>query len=97
MNLHRDVPTSLTPSDGNRCNHKPEFKAKLAMTVIQGELAMAEMIKEFGVHANRITEWKKQSLDGVADLFGSSISKTEESEVTIQELHAKIGQLTKRK
>ena len=77
-----------------RRNHKPEFKAKVAMTAIQGDLTMAEMIKKFDVHANQVTEWKKQLLGGAVDVFGSGVSKSEESEETIQELHAKIGQLT---
>jgi transposase-like protein len=77
-----------------RRNHKPEFKAKVAMTAIQGDLTMAEMIKKFDVHANQVTEWKKQLLGGAADVFGGSINKTVESAETIQDLHAKIGQLT---
>ena len=77
-----------------RRTHKPEFKAKVAMTAIQGELTMAEMVKKFDVHANQITEWKKQLLGGATGVFGDAVSKTEESEETIQELHAKIGQLT---
>lgn len=77
-----------------RRNHKPEFKAKVALTAIQGDLTMAELIKKFDVHANQVTEWKKQLLNGASDVFGSSVIKTEESEGAIQELHAKIGQLT---
>ena len=77
-----------------RRTHKPEFKAKVAMTAVQGELTMAEMVKKFDVHANQITEWKKQLLSGASDVFGDGVSKTEAAEETIQELHAKIGQLT---
>lgn len=73
---------------------KPGFKARVAITAVQGELTMAEMVKKFDVHANQITEWKKQLLSGAADVFGAGVSKTEEAEETIQELHAKIGQLT---
>ncbi|MFT6752476.1 MAG: transposase [Candidatus Azotimanducaceae bacterium] len=77
-----------------RRNHKPEFKAKVALTAIQGDLTMAELIKKFDVHANQVTEWKKQLLNGASDVFGGNVSKSEESEEAIQELHAKIGQLT---
>ena len=63
-----------------RRNHKPEFKAKVALTAIQGDLTMAE--------------WKKQLLNGASNVFGGNVSKSEESEEAIQELHAKIGQLT---
>ena len=63
-----------------RRNHKPEFKAKVALTAIQGDLTMAE--------------WKKQLLNGASNVFGGNVSKSEESEEAILELHAKIGQLT---
>ena len=77
-----------------RRTHKPEFKAKVALTAIQGELTMAELVKKFDVHPNQITDWKKQLLSGAPDVFGGAVGKTEESEEAIQELHAKIGQLT---
>lgn len=77
-----------------RRTHKPEFKAKVALTAIQGELTMAELIKKFDVHANQITEWKKQLLSGASDVFGDTVAKSEDSEGVVQELHAKIGQLT---
>ena len=76
-----------------RRTHKPEFKAKVAMTAIQGDLTMAEMIKKFDVHANQITEWKKQLLSGASNVFGGDAGKSDQAEETIQELHAKIGQL----
>jgi hypothetical protein len=36
--------------------HKPEFKAKVALAAIQGDLTMAELVKKFDVHANQVTE-----------------------------------------
>ncbi len=55
---------------------------------------MAELIKKFDVHANQVTEWKKQLLSGASDVFGDTAAKSEDSEAAVQELHAKIGQLT---
>jgi len=77
-----------------RRTHKPEFKAKVALAAIQGDLTMAEMVKKFDVHANQITEWKKQLLDRAAESFDGNASKGEDSEEAVQQLHAKIGQLT---
>ena len=45
-----------------RRNHSSEFKAKVALAAIQGDLTMSELVKKFDVHANQITEWKKQLL-----------------------------------
>lgn len=77
-----------------RRTHSPDFKSKVALAAIQGDLTMAELVKKFDVHANQITEWKKQLLNGAADVFGKNAKKAEDTEDTVQALHAKIGQLT---
>ena len=77
-----------------RRNHSTEFKAKIALAAVQGELSKAELVKKLDVHANQVTDWKKQLLSGASEVFGRGTQKAEESELTAQELHAKIGQLT---
>ena len=77
-----------------RRNHSPEFKAKVALAAIQGDLTMAELVKKFDVHANQITDWKKQLLSNASDVFGKGAQKAEASAETIEQLHSKIGQLT---
>lgn len=76
--------------------HKPEFKAKVALEAIKGEMTMSEMVKKFDVQAGQITKWKKQLLSNAGDAFGDSDREkdTDNSDQVIQELHAKIGQLT---
>lgn len=64
------------------------------MAAIQGDLTMAELVKKFDVHANQVTDWKKQLLTGAPDVFGKGARKAEDASETIQHLHAKIGQLT---
>ncbi len=76
-----------------RRNHSPEVKAKVALDAITGDLTMAELVKKYDVHANQITDWKKQLLSGASDVFGKGAQKAEDNEKTVQELHAKIGQL----
>lgn len=77
-----------------RRTHSPAFKAKVAVAAIEGDLTMAELVKKFDVHANQITAWKKQLLSDAQDVFGKGAKKQESVEEAIQELHAKIGQLT---
>ncbi len=77
-----------------RRTHSPEFKAKVALAACQGDMTMAELVKKFDVHANQITDWKKQLLNNAPDVFGKSAQKAEVSEETIEQLHAKIGRLT---
>jgi transposase len=79
-----------------RRNHSSEFKAKVALAAIQGDLTMSELVKKFDVHANQVTEWKKQlPLSGAPDVFGKGAQKAEGAEQAVSELHAKIGQLTR--
>ena len=77
-----------------RRTHKPEFKAKVALAALQGDLTMAEIMKKFDVHANQVTDWKKQLLSSAPEVFGRTTSNKEESDEEVQVLHAKIGQLT---
>lgn len=77
-----------------RRTHSPEFKAKVALAAIQSELTMTQLVKKFDVHANQVTEWKKQLLSGAPNVFGKAVSKAEDVVETVHGLHAKIGQLT---
>ncbi|MCP4448278.1 MAG: transposase [Myxococcales bacterium] len=77
-----------------RRNHSPAFKAKVALTAIAGELTMAEMTKKFDVHAHQITTWKKQLVALAPDVFGKPQADSGDTEETIHNLQAKVGQLT---
>ena len=77
-----------------RRTHSPEFKAKVALAACRGGMTMAELVKKFDVHPNQITEWKKQLLSNASDVFGQGAQKAEASAEAIEQLHAKIGQLT---
>ncbi len=72
-----------------------EFKAKVALEALRGELTLAEISKKFDVHPNMISKWKQQLADQAASLFlrGKS-DQAKASEADLKELHAKIGQLT---
>lgn len=47
-----------------RRSHTPAFKAKVALAAIKGEKTRAELAQQYDVHANQITTWKSQLLDG---------------------------------
>ena len=58
-----------------RRTHSPEFKAKVALAAIQGDLTLTELVKKFDVHANQITDWKKHKrVFGLVIDFGTSQS-----------------------
>lgn len=76
-----------------RRNHLPGFKAKVALAAIKGDLTLAELSEQFDVHQNQIHDWKKQLLDQVASVFGSSQERKTADESHLKDLHAKIGEL----
>lgn len=77
-----------------RKRYSADFKAKVAMEAIRGELTLAELAAKHGIHHTMIGGWKRQAMDGMASLFdgGEQTSKAE-AEAEIAKLHAKIGQL----
>ena len=77
-----------------RRNHSPSFRAKVALAALKGDLTIAELVQKYDVHANQIGDWKKQLLESAPDVFGKGAQKAEQSEETVEALHAKIGQLT---
>lgn len=82
-----------------RKNHKPAFKARVALEAIKGEQTVAELASHYGVHPTQIHQWKKALLDGAADVFasknsGGRKSAPEADPERIKDLHAKIGELT---
>jgi transposase-like protein len=74
-----------------RRNHGAAFKAKVGLEAIKGERTLVELAERFQIHPNQITEWKKQLLERVEEVFAKD-KKTEEGP-SVKELHAKIGQL----
>jgi transposase len=77
-----------------RRNHSPAFKAKFAFAAIKGEKTLAELAEQFDVHANQITSWRAQLVEGAAEVFGGDGKAEAPPPIDVKELHAKIGELT---
>jgi transposase len=75
----------------NRRTHTPAFKAKVALAALRGEKTLTELAQFFDVHANQITQWKGQLLDGAAGVFGHDKSEAAAPGVDLKGLHAKIA------
>jgi len=79
-----------------RKQHKPEFKARVALEALKGEQTLSELASRLGVHPTMIHQWKKALLEGASELFerGRATSAPEADAARIKDLHAKIGELT---
>ena len=67
----------------------------MALAAWKGVKTILEMAQQFDVHANQITQWKSQLLEGAAGVFGGEAkAESAEAAVDVKTLHAKIGQLT---
>ena len=76
-----------------RKRYGAEFKAKVALEAIRGELTMAELALRHGVHPTMIAAWKRQAVEGMSSTFSNPADAAKAGEVEIDRLHAKIGQL----
>jgi transposase len=77
-----------------RRNDTATFKAKVALAAIKGEKTLSELAEQFDVHANQITQWKSQLLEGAVGVFGGEAKAEPAAAVDLKTLHAKIGALT---
>lgn len=77
-----------------RKRYGAEFKAKVAMEAIRGDLTLAELAAKHGIRHTMVGAWKRQAMEGMASLFdgGDQVAKTA-SDAEIEKLPAKIGQL----
>lgn len=67
-----------------RKRYSAEFKAKVALEAIRGDLTLAELAAKHGVHHTMIASWKRQATDGMAGMFsgaGDVAKAVSESEV----------------
>ncbi len=55
---------------GRRCS--ADFKAKVALEAIGGDLTLAELGAKHGIHHTMIAAWKRQAIDGMASTFAGA-------------------------
>lgn len=79
---------------GKRKRYSADFKAKVALEAIRGEMTVAQLAAKHGVHQTMINGWKRQAVEGMAGVFSGKVEAAETARGDeIDQLHAKIGQL----
>ena len=71
-----------------------EFKAKVAIEAIKGQLTVNELAQEFGVHVSQINRWKKELLETAPEVFSQGKDReAKRVEMEKDQLYRKVGQL----
>ncbi|MGI4941949.1 MAG: IS3 family transposase [Janthinobacterium lividum] len=81
---------------GKRKRYSAEFKSRVALEALRGELTAAQLATKHGIHQTMVGDWKKQAMEGLASVFSGKSEAQEtarSSEAEVEKLHAKIGQL----
>lgn len=59
-----------------RKRYTGEFKAKVALEAIRGDLTLAELAAKHGIHPTMIATWKRQAIEGMAATLSLPSSET---------------------
>ena len=77
-----------------RRHHSADFKAKVALEAVRGVKTSNEIASQHGIHPVQISQWKRQLLDRVTELFEPASSRRRDQAATQQketELYEQIG------
>ena len=70
-------------------------KARVAMAAIKGDLTMAQISSQYGVHATQINRWKKEAVEAMVTGFNGKTKAVDTSQTELKnQLYQQIGQLT---
>ena len=80
---------------GKRTRYSAQFKARVALEALRGELTAAQLAAKHGIHQTMVGEWKRQAMEGMVPVFSgrSAEDSSKAAEAELEKLHAKIGQL----
>jgi transposase len=71
-----------------------DLKARVALEAAKGDRTLAELGSQYQVHPSQITQWKRQLLAALPEVFARRRDRrSEEQEILVAELYRQIGQL----
>jgi transposase len=77
-----------------RKRYSADFKAKVALEAIRGDLTLSELGAKHGIHHTTIAAWKPQAVEGMSATFSGAGARAKvATEADLEKLRAKIEQL----
>ena len=58
-----------------RKQYTSQFKAQVAIEAIKNQQTVAQIASEYGVHPTQVSQWKKQVLEQLPQLFTNDAQK----------------------
>ncbi len=90
-NLAQEGTESMTQK---RRQFTAEFKARVVRAALREDKTLAELAGEFQVHPNQITEWKRQALEALPEIFSKKREHPpQDQQALVDRLYRQIGEL----
>ncbi len=78
----------------NRRKFSGEFKGKIALAAVKGDLTMSEICSQYEVQPAMVNRWRKELIENVGDFFKDKrLIDNKKEEETKDELYKQIGKL----
>ncbi|MEP1930040.1 transposase [Shimia sp.] len=58
-----------------RRNFTDQFEAKVALEALRGDKTVQEIAAQHQLHPNQVSTWKRQAIEGMADVFSGGKRK----------------------
>ena len=79
---------------GHRKRYDAAFKARVAIEAIKGQHTVNEIASAHQIHPHQVTQWKKQALRQLSEVFSNGKSRAElDDEELRNQLYQEIGRL----